>query len=89
LPQALRTADGVILARVAGSEQLPAGDRLNPEKVIESIKQSGVAAFYEPDVESILRRIKSLAKPGDAIVVLSNGGFDGLHQKLLDQLAIR
>jgi UDP-N-acetylmuramate: L-alanyl-gamma-D-glutamyl-meso-diaminopimelate ligase len=89
LPQALKIADGVILARVARSEELPPGDRLDPEKVIESIKQSGVTAFYEPDIESILRRIKPLAKPGDAIVVFSNGGFDGLHQKLLDRLSVR
>jgi UDP-N-acetylmuramate: L-alanyl-gamma-D-glutamyl-meso-diaminopimelate ligase len=89
LPEALKIADGVILAKVAKFDQLPPGDRLNPEKVIETIQESGVAAFYEPDVDSILHRVKLLAKRGDAIVVFSNGGFDGLHQRLLDQLAVR
>jgi UDP-N-acetylmuramate: L-alanyl-gamma-D-glutamyl-meso-diaminopimelate ligase len=87
LPEALKFADGVILARVARLDQLPPDDRLNPEKVVQTIQASGIPAFYEPCVEDILRRVKPLAKPGDVIVVFSNGGFEGIHERLLTELA--
>jgi UDP-N-acetylmuramate: L-alanyl-gamma-D-glutamyl-meso-diaminopimelate ligase len=37
--------------------------------------------------ESVLQKLIELAKPGDTIVIMSNGSFDGIHQKVLDQLA--
>ena len=87
LPEALKNADGVILARVANPEKMPPGDRLDPERVVKTIQECGVPAFYEPQVEDILHRVKPLAKPGDVIVVFSNGGFEGIHQRLLTELA--
>lgn len=87
LPDALKLADGVILARVAKLDQLPPDDRLDPERVVRTIEASGIPAFYEPYVEDILHRVKPLAKPGDIIVVFSNGGFEGIHQRLLTELS--
>jgi UDP-N-acetylmuramate: L-alanyl-gamma-D-glutamyl-meso-diaminopimelate ligase len=87
LPDALRLADGVILAQVARIDQLPPHDRLDPHKVIETIEKSGIPAFYEPRVDDIVTRVKPLARPGDIIVVFSNGGFEGIHDKLLAGLA--
>jgi UDP-N-acetylmuramate: L-alanyl-gamma-D-glutamyl-meso-diaminopimelate ligase len=87
LPEALKYADGVILARVARLEQLPPDDRLDPERVVRTIQACGIPAFYEPLVADILLRVKPLAKPGDIIVVFSNGGFEGIHQRLLTELA--
>ncbi len=40
-----------------------------------------------PDVDSILKEVKSVVESGDKILVMSNGGFGGIHQKLLDSLA--
>jgi UDP-N-acetylmuramate: L-alanyl-gamma-D-glutamyl-meso-diaminopimelate ligase len=87
LPEALRIADGVILARVARLDQLPPDDRLDPERVVQTIQASGTPAFYEPSVKDILHRVKPLVGPGDVIVVFSNGGFEGIHQRLLTELA--
>jgi len=87
LPEALKFADGVILARVARLDQIPPGDRLDPERVVQMIRAGGIPAFYEPHVDDILQRVKPLAKPGDIIVVFSNGGFEGIHQRLLTELA--
>ncbi len=87
LPEALKLADGVIMARVARLDQLPPDDRLDPERVVQTIRACGIPAFYEPHVDDILHRVKPLAKPGDVIVVFSNGGFEGIHQRLLTELA--
>jgi UDP-N-acetylmuramate: L-alanyl-gamma-D-glutamyl-meso-diaminopimelate ligase len=87
LPQALKFADSVILAGVAGLDQLPPQDRLDPQRVVQTIQESGIPAFYEPQVDDILHRVKPLAKPGDIIVIFSNGGFEGIHHRLLTELA--
>jgi UDP-N-acetylmuramate: L-alanyl-gamma-D-glutamyl-meso-diaminopimelate ligase len=87
LPEALKFADGVILARVARLDQLPPEDRLDPERVVQMIQSFGIPAFYEPSVDDILHRVKPLTKPGDVIVVFSNGGFEGIHERLLTELA--
>ena len=87
LPGALKLADGVILAQVAKVDQLPPDDRLDPLKVVDTIVAHGIPAFYEPDVDNIVARLKPLARPGDVIVVFSNGGFHGIHQRLLAELA--
>ncbi len=87
LPEALKIADGVILAQVARLDQLPPDDRLDPERVVQSIQAGGIPAFYEPHVDGIVQRVKPLVKPGDVIVVFSNGGFEGIHQRLLTELA--
>ena len=84
LPAAFAQADGVILAQVARLDQLPEADRLDPERVIADIAATGRPAFYEADTAAIVQRAHSLARPGDLVVVFSNGGFDGIHAKLLD-----
>jgi UDP-N-acetylmuramate: L-alanyl-gamma-D-glutamyl-meso-diaminopimelate ligase len=86
LPKALAEADGAILAQVARMEQLAPGDRLNPEKVVADIVAAGRQAFYEPDVDAIIARLKPLVREKDVIVVLSNGGFGDIHKRLLAEL---
>jgi len=86
LPEAFEAAAGVILARVARLDQIPENERLHPEKVVEDIRASGKPAFYEPTVEEIIKRLKSLAGESDIIVIFSNGGFENIHARLLDAL---
>jgi UDP-N-acetylmuramate: L-alanyl-gamma-D-glutamyl-meso-diaminopimelate ligase len=83
LPAALALADGVFVAQVAALEQIPPSERLHPEQVVADIQAAGVPAFYEPDADAIVARLNPLLKPGDVVVVFSNGGFGGIHQKLL------
>ena len=86
LPAALGEADGVILAQVARIEQIAAGERLDPEQVVEDIACTGKPAFYEPDVDAIVARLKPLVRESDVVVILSNGGFGGIHERLLKEL---
>jgi UDP-N-acetylmuramate: L-alanyl-gamma-D-glutamyl-meso-diaminopimelate ligase len=86
LPEALRLADGVILAEVARLDQLPVDDRLDPERVVDTIQESGIPAFYEPSIDQIVARLTPLVHAGDIVVVFSNGGFGGIHERLLNAL---
>ena len=89
LPDALKLADGVLISQVARLEQIPEEDRLNPEAVIESIAAAGKPAFYEPDADHIVERLVPLLRPDDVVAVFSNGGFDGIHEKILTRLRAR
>lgn len=86
LPEALKLADGVFISQVARLDQIPEAERLNPMAVVEAITESGRPAFYEPDVAHIIDRLVPLLKAQDVVAVFSNGGFDGIHEKLLDRL---
>jgi UDP-N-acetylmuramate: L-alanyl-gamma-D-glutamyl-meso-diaminopimelate ligase len=86
LPEALKLADGVFIAQVAKIEQISESERLNPEAVVDLITQSGRPAFYEKNADAIVERITPLLRPNDIVTVFSNGGFDDIHEKLLEQL---
>ena len=86
LPDALKLADGVFISQVARLEQIPESERLNPEAVVGDIAASGRPAFYEPDAAHIIDKLVPLLQPNDVVAVFSNGGFDGIHEKILDRL---
>ncbi|MGH8092912.1 MAG: UDP-N-acetylmuramate:L-alanyl-gamma-D-glutamyl-meso-diaminopimelate ligase [Chthoniobacterales bacterium] len=86
LPEALQLADGVFISQVAALEQVPAEQRLHPEAVVAAIAEAGRVAFYERDATAIVERIVPLLQPNDVVAIFSNGGFDGIHEKLLGAL---
>jgi UDP-N-acetylmuramate: L-alanyl-gamma-D-glutamyl-meso-diaminopimelate ligase len=52
----------------------------------ELVANSKIDVDVFQDVESIVKHAKSLAKAGDHVLVMSNGGFDGIHDRLLQAL---
>jgi UDP-N-acetylmuramate: L-alanyl-gamma-D-glutamyl-meso-diaminopimelate ligase len=86
LPDALKLADGVFISQVAKLEQIPEDERLNPAAVIRAIAEAGRPAFYEENADAIVKRIMPMLQPKDIVTVFSNGGFDGIHEKLLARL---
>ena len=51
-----------------------------------TLRAGGKPAYYEPDVDAIVARLEAEAEDGDVIVVFSNGGFGGIHDRLLSEL---
>ena len=86
LPEALKMADGVFISQVARLEQIPEDQRLKPEQVVAEIAETGRPAFYEQNANAIVERIIPMLRPKDVVVVFSNGGFDNIHEKLLNRL---
>jgi len=86
LPDALKLADGVVMAQVARLEQIPEEDRLHPEAVVEAIAKAGRPAFYEKNADAIVDLIVPKLKAKDVVAIFSNGGFDNIHEKLLARL---
>ena len=86
LAAAFADADAVVVSEVARLDQLVPEERLNPEKLMQDLKTAGKDAAYLPDVDAIVTHIAKGAQGGDVVVVFSNGGFGGIHGKLLAQL---
>jgi UDP-N-acetylmuramate: L-alanyl-gamma-D-glutamyl-meso-diaminopimelate ligase len=86
LAEALAAADFAVVAAIPDLHKIPENDRLDPDKLSADIARLGGHGFYLPDIESIIAKVKAGAEYGDVIAVLSNGGFGGIHQKLLDAL---
>jgi UDP-N-acetylmuramate: L-alanyl-gamma-D-glutamyl-meso-diaminopimelate ligase len=89
LPAAFGLANNVVISQVARLEQLAPGERLDAEKLIQDIRATGKDALYLPDADAIVAHVAKHALGGDVVVVFSNGGFGGIHGKLLDRLARR
>ncbi len=89
LAESFVDADGVIVSQVARLELLAPEERLNPEKLMQQIGATGKPTAYLPDADAIVAHIAKNVSGGDVIVVFSNGGFGGIHGKLLARLGRR
>ncbi len=89
LPLALAEADGVYISQVARLDQLAPEERLDPERVISDIRNLGRDAYYQPGVHDILDHLAARLRKGDVVLILSNGGFDGIREKIKNLLEKR
>jgi len=89
LAESFADANVVIVSEVARLEQILPEERLNPEKLMADIKASGKDAAYLPDANAIVAHLARHTQGGDIVCVFSNGGFGGIHGKLLDRLGRR
>ncbi len=60
-------------------EKAPPGDRFDPERLAADLRGQGLAARHLTDVGTIVEQIAGSAAAGDTVVVMSSGGFGGIH----------
>lgn len=84
---ALGVAQALLIPPVFNQNALAEDNRFSTDKLIADLRKKGVDANELPDVDGIVGSIKSKAKPGDVVLVMSNGGFAGIYEKLLKELA--
>ena len=89
LVRSLRLADRVILAGVYQQQSIPDAERLHPEDVVNALNAAGTPAELHPDANEIVESIAPNLMPGDVVAILSNGGFDGIYEKLPARLRTR
>tara|TARA_B100000035_G_scaffold314960_1_gene333183 strand:- start:247 stop:1650 length:1404 start_codon:yes stop_codon:yes gene_type:complete len=89
LEDSLSQADGVIISEVPNPEKVPDGELLDVESVIENLSSKDKEAFIGLSSDDIVNKLIPLTSSGDTIVVLSNGGFGGIHEKLLEALKVK
>ncbi|HEY7790414.1 MAG TPA: UDP-N-acetylmuramate:L-alanyl-gamma-D-glutamyl-meso-diaminopimelate ligase [Vicinamibacterales bacterium] len=83
--QAFGSADEVVIAAVYRSN-LPESERLSVPELVDDLSRRGVRARHIDTVENIVATVARERQPGDRIVFMSNGGFGGIHRKMLEAL---
>ncbi len=86
---ALALADQVIVAEVFQPEKIPQGERLSVDRLVGEVNRlAGAArATMIASAGDIAVHVAKNARPDDVLLVMSNGGFDGVHEKILRALA--
>jgi len=88
--KAFAPADYVIVAGVFDTRKATEkGDVLDTAKLIEDIAAQTKPAFAIRDVDEIVERLSSELRSGDVVAIMSNGGFGGIHEKLLSALSAK
>src|SRR5580658_2159781 len=85
LPESLAIADVVVIGPVSRAQLLEEGERLSPEFIARSLLDRGRPAKAFDSSTAIVEFLGAEARPGDMVMVMSNGSFDGLSEKLLEK----
>jgi UDP-N-acetylmuramate: L-alanyl-gamma-D-glutamyl-meso-diaminopimelate ligase len=83
--KAFGAADEVVFAAVFRSS-LPEAERLSAEQLVDDLSRQGRHARHIPEIDDIVSTIVRERRDGDVVVLMSNGGFGGIHGKLLRAL---
>src|SRR5262245_40663781 len=83
---AVQPADSTLIAPVFGSSHLDPEQTLSPTRVVEGIRARGGSASTFGSTEDIVRHLAGEVRAGDQVVIMSNGGFDNIHNLLLERL---
>ena len=86
MPQSFTPADRVIIAGLFAPDKIPPEDRLDPKRVVECINENRGDAFFIPEVDALVDKMADECRPKDVFLIMSSGGFSGIHQKLFDRL---
>jgi len=84
--QAFDMADLICIRQPPQVRKIPDGQEFSSEKLVSDLKQRGKQAFFFSDTEAIIDFLIRNTRPGDLVLIMSNGGFDNIHQRLLDGL---
>ena len=85
--EALGLADVAIVPKPYNQSSIAEGDRFSTEELIGDLQAGGHESYLCEGVDAIVAKIQKMARPSDVVVLMSNGGFEGIYQKLLAALA--
>jgi UDP-N-acetylmuramate: L-alanyl-gamma-D-glutamyl-meso-diaminopimelate ligase len=84
--QSFDGADLVCIRQPPLLGKIPPDQRFSSEKLVTDLTARGKKAHFFPDTDAIIQFLTAEARSGDLILVMSNGGFDNIHERLLQQL---
>jgi UDP-N-acetylmuramate: L-alanyl-gamma-D-glutamyl-meso-diaminopimelate ligase len=85
-PQSFDGADRVCIRRPSMLEKVPEAERFSAEALVVDLQRQGRDAAFFPDTESIIAFLVDTGRSGDVVLIMSNGGFDNIHERLLSAL---
>lgn len=83
---ALSVAQALLLPPAFNQASIPEDLRFSTDKLLGDLKRKGTDVDVCGSVEEIVDKLGSRARPGDVVLIMSNGGFGGIYDKLLTRL---
>jgi UDP-N-acetylmuramate: L-alanyl-gamma-D-glutamyl-meso-diaminopimelate ligase len=87
--EALAGAERVLLARPFSSDYSAGVERLDTDAIAAALRAQGRDAAACGSSDEVLERLAARTVPGDVVLIMSNGGFDNIHERLLAALRAR
>ncbi|MDM8522634.1 UDP-N-acetylmuramate:L-alanyl-gamma-D-glutamyl-meso-diaminopimelate ligase [Desulfococcaceae bacterium HSG8] len=85
-PLCFDKADLICIRQPSRLDKVPPGERFSSGKLVDDLKHQGKDAWHFHDTESLTDFLVREARSGDLILIMSNGGFDNIHENLLERL---
>lgn len=85
-PDSFDDADLVFIRKPPLLEKIPENNRFSSEKLVSDLEKKGIDAYFFETTEEIIDFVVKKAVKGDLVLIMSNGGFDNIHERLLERL---
>ncbi|MGW8161233.1 MAG: UDP-N-acetylmuramate:L-alanyl-gamma-D-glutamyl-meso-diaminopimelate ligase [Desulfobulbales bacterium] len=79
-------ADLVLVREPVPLSDFPSDQLFSSRQLAEDLTARNITSFAFSDTDAILTHLQSMLLPGDVVAILSNGGFDNIHVRLLEML---
>lgn len=86
---AFDAADLILIRQPPLLDKIPQNDRFSSQQLVADLNQRGNRAHFFPDTGDIIEFVTREARHRDVVLIMSNGGFDNIHVRLLSELKTR
>lgn len=83
---AFDAADLILIRKPLPLTNVAEGELFSVQQLATDLRTRGRSALSFADTDAILAHLSDTLRPGDVAAILSNGGFDNIHNRLLEQL---
>jgi len=80
-------ADRILIPEPPLMDGIPIEERFSSRQLVSDLNRRGLQATYHETTDLLLESLVRQVRIGDVVLIMSNGGFDGLHERLLKSLA--
>jgi UDP-N-acetylmuramate: L-alanyl-gamma-D-glutamyl-meso-diaminopimelate ligase len=87
LVEAFHTADELFLGPIHRADSIPDAERLDRKDLAEALTARGCPTHAAPDVDAIVNALEPLLSPDTLILILSNGAFGSIYEKIRTRYA--
>jgi UDP-N-acetylmuramate: L-alanyl-gamma-D-glutamyl-meso-diaminopimelate ligase len=85
-PDSFDMADLVCIRTPPMLEKIPVEERFSSSQLARDLAARGKKAYCFPDTDAIIDHLAAIARADDVVLIMSNGGFDNIHERLLERL---
>jgi UDP-N-acetylmuramate: L-alanyl-gamma-D-glutamyl-meso-diaminopimelate ligase len=88
-PASFAGADEVVIVPPFDAEKIPEAERFDSAALVAALQQKGQKAGLHKNADEVVADLSGRLGNGTVVLIMSNGAFDGIHEKLLSALRVR